>query len=59
MCFLDKTFRQVMYIPANNAKWFKTTDHLAGTYEVGIEGDDSEWAIKFSTSSKYLFMTGD
>ena len=44
------TFRQYKFLPADSPTWYTTDDNLAGTAEVGIEGDNTaEWAIKFDT----------
>ena len=62
ICFQNKTFRKVKWIPATNPTWFSGNDDLKGTHTVGIEGDDDrEWAIAFNTwsSNHFLFASGD
>ena len=62
ICFQEKTFQIVKWIPPTNTAWFSGDDDLKGTHVVGTRGDaTSEWSIDFSgmTFTNLLFASGD
>ena len=53
---------KVRHLHAAAIAWFAGADHLAGTFEIGVQGkDDAEWAIKFNALifDSFMFATGN
>ena len=61
ICFQSLTWLQVKYLPKDSSSWFSQTDGLAGSQEIGSEGTNAEWAIKFFhlTFDKFMFSNDD
>ena len=62
ICFFDKPYRQVKNLPKSASVYYASTDSLAGTFAMGVEGNQhTEYHVVFSemTYQRFLFKSGN